>query len=94
MCAPLVDIDRDGDIDLVTGTTGDVSGQTADAPYRAFINDGMGMIPESPTALPAGVTGNGFDLEPGDFDGDGRLDPFLESRRGTDLLRLAEQSRN
>lgn len=89
MSAAFVDFDGDGDGDLVTGTMGDVSGHTADAPYRAFTNDGGGVFVESAPALPIGVTGNGFDIEPADFDGDGALDLFLASRGGTDRLLLA-----
>ncbi len=88
MTAAFVDFDGDGDPDLVTGSIGDLSGRTATMPYRAFRNDGSGRFSAAPEALPSGTAGNGFDIEAGDFDGDGRLDLFLASRGGPDRLLL------
>ena len=88
MSAAFLDADLDGDPDLVTGTLGDITGATADAPYRLFENDGHGRFSRVDTALPSTATGNGFDIEPADIDGDGRMDLFLASRGGTDRVLL------
>lgn len=89
MTAAFVDVDRDGDPDLVTGTFGDPNGIDASAPFHVLRNDGSGTFQPFDEALPGGVTGNGFDIEPADFDGDGLTDLFLTSRGGPDRLLFA-----
>ena len=85
-----IDLDGDGDLDLIVGTMADVRGERADAPYRAYQNDGNGLfLDATATLLPATALGNGFDIEAADVDGDGRLDLYLASRGGTDRLLLA-----
>ena len=78
----LVDLDRDGDLDLVEANFG---GQG----YRIFTNDGSGSFTdESPEFLPLSVTGVGVDAEVFDANGDGHLDMFLTHYQGVDHLLL------
>jgi hypothetical protein len=85
--AEFVDLDGDGDLDLVTANVNDTK------PYRAFLNDGAGVFREGTgSVLPAGLTGQGIDVEVADFDGDGRKDLYLSSYvGGTDRLLLARE---
>ena len=84
-----VDLDGDGDLDLVTANLDSLSGTPADAPYRAYLNNGRGWFRLASNVLPATAVGNGFDVEVADFNGDGRDDLFLASRGGVDRLLLA-----
>jgi hypothetical protein len=88
MSAALLDLNGDGFTDLVTGNFGDLTGRTALAPYRIKINLGNGRLQLSSDALPAGIRGNGMDIEPADYNGDGIMDLFLASRGGPDRLLL------
>lgn len=86
-----LDIDEDGDLDIVTASVGLGSGQLIDAPYRVYLNDGEGRYTdETDTVFPEGVTGRGLDVEAADFNGDGRLDLYLSNRQGRDLLLLRD----
>lgn len=84
-----IDIDVDGDVDLVTANLDSLSGTPANAPYRVYLNDGRGFFTEAPDVLPETAVGNGFDIEAADFDGDGKADLYLASRGGPDRLLLA-----
>lgn len=70
----LVDIDNDGDLDIVTGTAhlADAVGSNA-----MYLNDGNGVF--TPTSL-AG-SGNVFDVIAADFTGDGKLDLYFCNRK-------------
>ena len=92
MSAALLDVTGDQWPDLVTGNFGDLTGRSALAPYRLLINAGGGRFQFSAEALPAGVTGNGMDIEPADYNGDGFVDLFLASRGGPDRLLLGTGS--
>lgn len=85
------DLDGDGDLDIVTGNSDvDLSQrQIAPALFRAYLNDGTGHFSEATLQVfGEGITGTGFDLEFGDFDGDGLEDVFLASRGTADRLLL------
>jgi hypothetical protein len=78
-----LDIDRDGDIDIVAPST--VFGRAA-GEYRVLLNDGRARFAlAAPGAiLPAAAGGNGFDVEVADFDADGRSDLFFCNRASDD----------
>jgi hypothetical protein len=85
----LRDVDGDGDLDILTGNSDvDLSqGRIADSPFRVYLNDGRGYFTEATAEVfGEGVTGTGFDLEWGDFNGDGLEDVYLASRGSRDRL--------
>ena len=76
-----VDLDGDGDLDII----GPASLFTGDAlDHRVLLNDGSGTFTAAREGeiLPLSVNGKGmgFDIEVGDFDGDGRDDLFFCDR--------------
>jgi hypothetical protein len=82
--AEFTDVDRDGDLDLVTANLNDVK------PYRVSLNDGAGVFKDATSSvLPSGLAGQGIDAEVADFDGDGRPDIYFSSYAGTDRMVLA-----
>ena len=79
--ADFFDIDRDGDLDVVTANAFPTS------LYRAYANRGEGVFEEATLQyFPAGMSGNGFDIEAEDFNGDGLPDLYFSSQRGVDRL--------
>lgn len=82
--ADFVDLDGDGDLDLIFGNLG-----TAPTPYRVYLNDGSGFFADGTSEImPNTARGFGFDVEAADFDQDGLLDLFLASRGSVDRLLL------
>ena len=82
--AEFTDVDRDGDLDLVTANLNDSH------PYRVSLNDGAGVFKDATSSVfPSGLTGQGIDAEVADFNGDGRLDIYFSSYIGTDRMVLA-----
>jgi hypothetical protein len=78
-----VDLDGDGDLDVVTANA--LPGTL----YRAYRNDGRGTFTgQTRVIFPAGMSGEGFDVEAADFDQDGYGDLYLCSRGGVDRLLL------
>lgn len=87
MDGDFVDIDGDGDLDILTANFDDLAGRRASAPYRVYRNDGQGFFEDATgEVFPAGVLGNGLDIEAADYDGDGGIDLYLASRGGVDRL--------
>ena len=86
--ADLVDLDGDGDLDLITGNLRPGLSLAADG-FRAYTNDGSGRFTHSTEELFGALPpGKGFDVEAFDADGDGALDLFMASRGAQDLLYL------
>jgi hypothetical protein len=84
-----VDVDRDGDLDIVTSEVAYDGESITSSPYRVWRNDGAGRFTDATDALfPEGVTGRGLDAEAADYNGDGLVDLFLCSRGTVDRLLL------
>ena len=73
------DLDGDSDVDIVTANT-EFGPEAGD--YRVLLNNGRARFAPAgaESVLPASATGNGFDTEVADFDGDGLADLFLCNR--------------
>lgn len=81
-----LDIDHDGDADIMTGNTNGArfAGST---PFSIYSNDGSGNFTENLNGiLPEGIDGRGFDIDFKDFNGDGINDLFLSNRGSQDFL--------
>ncbi len=80
----LIDLDGDGDLDIVIGLAFGGSG------FEALLNDGTGVFVDGTQQLfGPKPPGNGFDIEQADFNGDRLADLYLVSRFGSDRLLLA-----
>ncbi len=81
-----LDIDNDGDVDIMTGNT---NGPKFDGmtPFSLYLNDGNGKYDDASGAfLPDEIRGRGFDIDFADFNGDGIKDLFLSNRGSQDFL--------
>ncbi|WP_435624447.1 FG-GAP repeat domain-containing protein [Flagellimonas sp.] len=81
-----LDIDRDGDADIMTGNT---NGSRFDGmtPFSIYLNDGKGKFSDvSGKIIPQEIAGRGFDIDFVDFNGDGIKDLFLSNRGSQDFL--------
>ncbi len=81
-----LDIDNDGDADIITGNT---NGDNFDGmtPFSIYINNGTGnFTDESDGFLPSNIAGRGFDIDFADFNGDGIKDLFFSNRGSQDFL--------
>ncbi len=89
--ADLLDVDGDGDLDIVTTNVQGIRAAGMGR-HRAYLNDGKGLFTDMTEAVfPAEAVGNGFDFVQGDLDGDGLLDLFISNRIGPDMLLLRRQ---
>ena len=80
-----VDVDNDGDADIMTGNTNGpkFDGMTA---FSIYLNDGEGKFSNTLGILPFSVKGRGFDIDFADFNGDDIKDFFLSNRGSQDFL--------
>ena len=81
-----LDIDNDGDADIMTGNTNGArfGGIT---PFSVYLNDGKGKFTDvTGTIIPEGIGGRGFDIDFIDLNGDGIKDLFLSNRGSQDFL--------
>lgn len=74
-----LDIEGDGDMDLVVGSGGNIPGDAKNYTNRIYINDGKGNFSKSPNTLKS-INTNVSVIAPYDFDGDGDVDLFIGSR--------------
>jgi len=80
------DLDRDGDLDIVIANA--FGGN-----YQVYFNDGAGFFTEDTASIfPAGVTGDGIDVEVADFNGDRLDDLFLTSYTSADIMLHARRA--
>lgn len=84
-----LDIDNDGDEDIMTGNT---NGPRFDGMTRfsVYLNDGQGKFSADESILPEGINGRGFDIDYIDLNGDGIKDLFLSNRGSQDFLLLGK----
>ncbi|MBW1297391.1 FG-GAP repeat domain-containing protein [Aquimarina litoralis] len=81
-----LDIDRDGDMDIMTGNTSGPKFRVS-SPFSVYINDGKGMFSDATgTFMPSNIKGKGFDIDFEDINGDGIKDLFLSNRGAQDFL--------
>ena len=83
-----IDLDRDGDLDLLRANTDVVSSRLVPAPYEAWLNDGDGTFTPDDGSLLPWVDGLGLDVEAGDLDGDGEVDLYLCASGSRDTVLL------
>ena len=81
----LVDLDADGDLDIITSNVTLPDDAASQRAVRDVQNDGTGTFTAA-AWLPASATGRGLDSEAADFNGDGRVDLYLSSRGTVDRL--------
>lgn len=82
MDGDFVDVDHDGDLDILTANFGALDNNTSE-PYRLYRNEQGVFTDVTAEVFPEGVVGKGLDIEAGDFDSDGGVDLYLASRGGS-----------
>jgi hypothetical protein len=86
----MVDLDDDGDLDLVRANSEVAFNQLVPAPFEAWLNDGAGNLAPASTEFFPYVEGLGLDVDPGDLDDDGDRDLYLCSRATRDQILLRQ----
>ncbi len=86
----IVDLDDDGDLDLVRANSEVAFNQLVPAPYEAWLNDGDGNFTAASEEVFPYVEGLGLDVDAGDLDGDGDDDLYLCARATRDQVLLRE----
>ena len=77
--AAFLDVDNDGDMDLMVGSGGNEKSDQANYKNRVYLNNGKGIFTKSTTAMPT-TNNNVSVIAPYDFDQDGDIDVFIGSR--------------
>jgi len=77
--AAFLDVDGDGDQDLLVGSGGNEKTDQADYKNRLYLNNGKGIFSKSKSTLPT-TNNNVSVIAPYDFDNDGDIDVFIGSR--------------
>jgi hypothetical protein len=81
-----LDIDNDGDVDIMTGNTNGANFRGITS-FSVYLNDGKGKFTEGTRSiLPEGIGGRGFDIDFFDLNGDNIKDLFLSNRGSQDFL--------
>ena len=81
-----LDIDNDGDIDIMTGNTNGPRFD-GDTLFSVYLNNGSGkFIDATSKIIPENIKGRGFDIDFIDLNGDGIKDLFLSNRGSQDFL--------
>jgi plastocyanin len=81
MDVQLVDVDRDFDLDFV-GACRAENGNAATGDHYLMLNDGAGGFSDASSLVPDGSSGNVYEIDVGDLDGDRDVDLFLISLAG------------
>ena len=77
--AGFLDVDNDGDLDIMVGSGGNEVGQDKAYRTRLYLNDGKGIFTASGQDIPTTFK-NIATIEPYDYDNDGDVDVFIGSR--------------
>lgn len=90
--ALILDVDGDGDKDLLVGTGGnEFSNNVPEQQSRVYLNDGKGNLTRNPTAF-QGLFPTVSTLQPCDINGDGFVDLFMGARSVVSNYGLIPQS--
>ncbi len=83
--AALLDMEGDGDLDLLLVQSGALDGRDSGPRHRLFRNDGRGGFDDVTAGSGIEVAGYGMGAATGDYDGDGDVDVYI-TNLGTNVL--------